>query len=104
MIEALKKTNGLVSLAAKNLGCAPKTIYHRAHEVQAVQQAIDDCREELVDIAELALRSCLVKQEAWAVALTLRTIGRHKGYVERQEVTGADGGDIVIKVVYDKDV
>ena len=92
MIEALKKTNGLVSLAAKNLGCAPKTIYHRAHEVQAVQQAIDDCREELVDIAELALRSCLTKQEPWAVALTLRTIGRHKGYVERQEITGVEGG------------
>jgi hypothetical protein len=98
MIDALKQTNGLVSLAARKIGCAPKTIYQRAKDVHAVKQAIDDCREELVDIAELALRACLTNREPWAVAITLRTLGKNRGYVERQEVTGADGGPVGIAI------
>ena len=35
--------------------------------------------------------------EPWAVAMVLKTIGKHRGYVERQEVTGADGGSITVK-------
>jgi hypothetical protein len=94
IINALKETNGLVSLAARRLGCSASTIYTRAHNVRAVQQTINESREELVDIAELALRSCLTKQEGWAVAFTLRTIGKNRGYVERTEITGADGKSI----------
>jgi hypothetical protein len=94
IIAALQATNGLVSLAAKKLGCSPQTIYKRAKNVQIVRQAIDDSRDELVDHAELALRAAVLDKEAWAVALVLRTLGKHRGYVERQEITGAEGGSI----------
>ena len=99
IIDALKATNGLVSLAAKRVGCTPMTIYNRAKRVQLVQQTIDDCRDELVDYAEMGLRSAVLGKEPWAVALTLRTLGRNRGYVERQEVTGADGAPIQLTVV-----
>ena len=67
-----------------------------------VKQVIDDSRDELVDIAELALRSSVTSQEPWAVALVLKTLGKNRGYVERQEVTGADNGPVLVKVIYDK--
>jgi hypothetical protein len=99
IIEALQATNGLVSLAAKRLGCTPQTIYTRAKRVQSVQRTIDDCRAELVDHAELALRGAILGKEPWAVALTLKTLGKNRGYVERQEVTGADGGSLELRIV-----
>jgi hypothetical protein len=37
--------------------------------------------------------------EPWAVALTLKTLGKQRGYVERQEVTGADAGPVDVRVV-----
>ena len=100
--QALRDTNGLVSLAAKRLGCAPNTIYYRAKAVKSVKQAMDDCRGELVDFAELALRSSVIDKEPWAVSLVLKTLGKDRGYVERQEVTGADNGPVLVKVIYDK--
>jgi hypothetical protein len=94
IIQALKDTNGLVSLAAKRLSCSPQTIYNRAKQVQSVQAAIDESREELVDYAELALRSAVIGKEPWAVQFVLKTIGKHRGYIERQELTGAGGGPV----------
>jgi hypothetical protein len=51
-----------------------------------VAEAVADAREELIDIAELRLRKAVQDGEAWAIALTLKTIGKGRGYVERHEV------------------
>jgi transposase-like protein len=101
IIKSLRSTNGLVSLAARQLGCTTQTIYLRARNTASVQQAIEDSRAELVDHAELALRAAILGRESWAVALTLRTLGRNRGYVERQEVTGSGGGPIEIALKWD---
>jgi len=99
IIDALKATNGLVSLAAKRLGCTAQTIYNRAKRVKAVQEAIDEARAEIVDLAELGLRAAVVDREPWALALVVKTLGRDRGYVERiqQESTG----EITVRVVRD---
>ena len=86
IIECLKETNGLVSLAAKRVPCSISTINTRRKRVQAVEQVIQECRGELVDYGELALRRAVVAGEPWAVGLVLKTLGRDRGYVERQEV------------------
>ena len=96
IIECLRETNGLVSLAAKRVPCAISTINERRKRVQAVQRVIDECREELVDLGELALRAAIIRGEPWAVGFALKTLGKSRGYVERQEVTGADAGPIVV--------
>ena len=96
IIEALKATNGLISLAARRLGCTPETIYGRAKKVQAVQTIIDQAREELVDLAELSLRRKIVEGEGWAVMATLKTLGKKRGYVEKQELE-VTNQEIVVK-------
>lgn len=103
IIKALKETKGLVTLAADKLKCQPQTIYNRAKTVKAVQQTIDDERDKLVDTAELALNKAVLGGEAWAVQLVLKTLGKNRGYVERQEVTGADGTELAIRVIYGED-
>ena len=94
IIECLRETNGLVSLAAKRVPCSISTINTRRKRVQAVEQVIQECRGELVDLGELALRKAVLAGEPWAVSLVLKTLGKERGYVERQETSGPDGGPI----------
>lgn len=99
IITALEKTHGMVFLAAKELGCSAMTIYRRAEAVKAVRDTIDAQRGKMLDAAELKLETAIMNGEPWAITLALKTIGKHRGYVDRQEVTGADGGSLVIEFV-----
>ncbi len=94
IIAALEMSKGLVSVAAKALGCSPRTIYARAKQVRAVQEAIDVPRLELVDMAEIGLRDHLRNKQPWAIALVLKTLGKERGYVERQEWREVQGQEI----------
>lgn len=100
LIEALTKTGGRVYVAAKRLGCNPTTIYKRMAanpEINAVCEYADGA---LVDAAEDALLQSVKAREAWAVCFTLKTKGKRRGYVERQEheITGPGGGALKIDV------
>ncbi len=99
IIEALNKTHGMIYLAADLLGCSAMTIYRRADKVKAVRDVIDSYRGQLLDKAELKLEQAIMNGEPWAVQFALRTIGKQRGFVERQEVTGAEGGaiNVIIK-------
>ena len=99
IIEALHSVNGMIYLAARKLGCTPQTIYNRMAKTNTIRQAVEDSRGELVDISEQKLRLAVMKGEPWAVALVLKTLGKKRGYVERQEVTGADGEALEINFV-----
>lgn len=91
IIEALHRTHGMIFLAAKEIGCAPVTIYRHAAKDKKIQDIIDSYRGQLIDKAELKLEQAVLNGEPWALNLALKTIGKSRGYVERQEVTGADG-------------
>lgn len=99
IIDCLKETNGLISLAAKRVPCSMTTIYTRARNVAAVQRVIDECRGELVDLGELALRRAVVNGEPWAVSLVLKTLGKDRGYSEKVETEN----HTVVEWVYGND-
>jgi hypothetical protein len=100
IVAALQKSRGMVYVAARQLGCAANTIYNYAKKYPSVQAAIDEQRGIMIDIAEIALWNALQNGEAWAVSLTLKTLGKSRGYIERQELTGADGEALAAPVVY----
>ena len=97
IIDGLNSVNGMVYLAARKIGCNPATIYNRMKSNAAIRDACDNARGELIDISEQKLRAAVMNGEPWAVALVLKTLGKSRGYVERQEVTGAAGGAVVVK-------
>ena len=100
IIKALEETHGMIYLAASSLGCSPHTVYRHAAKNPKVQDVIDSYRGKLVDKAELKLEQAVMNGEPWALTLTLKTLGKQRGYVERQEVTGADGAAHKIEVEY----
>jgi len=98
IIDAVNSVNGMVYLAARKIGCNPQTIYNRMKKVPAIREAVENARGELVDIAEQKLRTAVINGEPWSVAMVLKTLGKSRGYVERQEVTGADGKPMETKI------
>jgi hypothetical protein len=94
IIDALRETKGMVYLAAQNIGCEADTIYNRAKQCKEIAALIEEERGKVIDKAELKLFDAIQAGEPWAIRMVLATIGKHRGYVERQEVTGADGGSI----------
>jgi hypothetical protein len=89
VIAALHTTRGLVFLAAERLGCDPDTITNYCKRYPTVQAAKDAERGRLVDLAESKLLAALEAGEPWAITLTLKTLGKDRGYTERQELSGA---------------
>lgn len=88
MIEAIRAERGMVTRVADRLSCTPNTVRNYVNEFPAVREALDEERERMTDLAESALYTAIANGEPWAVALYLRTQGRGRGYVERQEVAG----------------
>lgn len=96
--EALTATNGMVSLAAARLGIAPRTLYARLERVPSLREALSDERERMLDIAENKLFEQIQAGNYRAIAFYLRTIGRSRGYIERQEISGPAGRPLQIDV------
>ena len=103
IIKAIIKADGLVSVAARILKCGRATIYARRAE-PAIAEAIEQARYYAIDNAEEALHDLVEAREPAAVFFMLKTLGKSRGYIERQEVTGADGApqETVITVRYQK--
>lgn len=91
MINAIRQTRGLVTVAARMLGCDPNTVRNYIRRHPTVAQALEEERERMTDLAELALFNRIQAQDAWAVCFYLKTQGKGRGYVERQEITGKEG-------------
>jgi transposase len=99
VIAALHETRGMVTVAARRLGVATNTVKRYIRKYKSVQESLEEERERTIDIAELKLFEAIQDGQPWAISMLLKTIGKNRGYVERQEHTGADGGAIGIQFV-----
>jgi hypothetical protein len=94
IIEALTITKGLIYAAAVKVGCTPQTIYNRAKRYQIIQDTIETGRGQVLDVAEAKLFEAIHNGEAWAIAFTLKTLGKNRGYVERTQQQAVTQNDI----------
>ncbi len=97
VIDALERGYTCVG-AGQLLGCSAETVRNYANKYPTVKQALQGKRRELVDLAEMSLRRAIVNGEGWAVALTLKTLGKEDGYVERAELNANIDGDLRIVI------
>jgi hypothetical protein len=97
LISALERTHGMIYLAAKELGCDPSTIYRRAEKDKKIRHTIDSFRGQIIDKAELKLETAVMNGEPWAITLALKTIGKNRGYVEKQEIESGGKVEIIVR-------
>ena len=88
---------GNVSMVARTLNVSRTTLYNYINSHATVKQALDEAREKMIDNVESKLYSKALDGDTTSMIFFLKTQGKHRGYVERQEVTGADGGAVLVK-------
>ena len=98
-VDALNSSQGLVYIAAEKLGVVASSVYRAAERYPAVNEAIQHQKGKRLDTAEASLWKAVINGEAWAVCFYLKTQGKARGYTERHEVTGADGGAVGLQIV-----
>jgi hypothetical protein len=100
MIDALAETRGMITLAARRLGCSPNTVRAYIAKYPSVDQAQREHHAQMGDMVELALYDEAVnKRNTAALIFLAKTKFKDRGYVERQEFTGADGGAVEQRVI-----
>lgn len=100
VIEAIEQTKGFVSQTARRLQCHPDTVRAYAKRYVSVRKALQEEREKMLDAAEMSLYAQVMNGESWAVQFFLKTQGKDRGYVERQEtVARSETLEVVTRVV-----
>ena len=94
IIKAIKNTGGIVNNAAQALGCSRQTIYNAMERWPEVAQARKDEIETLKDVVEEKLIEQIMQGNMTAIIWFSKTQMKDRGYVERVESSGPDGGPI----------
>lgn len=100
MIEALEKTLGIVTTALKMADIARSTHYKWLQEDEEYKKDVEAIAEIALDFAESQLHKQIQDGEVSSTIFYMKTKGKKRGYVERQEYTGADGN--AINVIFKK--
>ena len=98
MLEALEKTLGVVTGACKLVGISRETHYIWLKEDEAYKLAVKSIDDVAIDFAESQLHQQIQDGSTAATIFLLKTKGKRRGYVERQEITGAEGLPTNIKI------
>tara|TARA_S200002703_G_scaffold88646_1_gene76553 strand:- start:171 stop:536 length:366 start_codon:yes stop_codon:yes gene_type:complete len=104
LIEALEKSLGVVTTACRNIGIGRTTFYEWMKTDEEFAFQVDEINNIALDFAESQLHKQIRDGSTAATIFYLKTKGKKRGYVERQEITGADGlpNDITIEIVKSK--
>lgn len=93
IIDALQKTEGNISAAARALGASRVTIHKRINDSEEVKREYDSVNEASLDEAENELMALVKSGDFRAIKFYLRTKGRTRGYGDQLDVT--TGGETI---------
>ena len=98
MLEALEKSLGIVTTAAKSVGIDRSTHYKWMDNDPAYKEAVLSISDMALDFAESQLQKRMKDGSDAAIIFYLKTKGKRRGYIERQEISGPEDGPIQIIV------
>ena len=98
-IEAIPKSAGIITTIAARVGCAWHTAKKYIVALPTVQAAYNDECERILDHAETKLIQAIDSGDTSMIRYYLSTKGKRRGYTERTEITGAEGGPVLITSV-----
>lgn len=91
MLEALEKSLGVVTTACKAIGIGRTQFYQWLKDDAEFKRQVDDISNIAIDFAESQLHKQIQDGNTSATIFYLKTKGKNRGYVERQEHTGFEG-------------
>lgn len=92
MLEALEKSLGIVTTAAKTVGIERTTHYKWMKRDQKYREAVESISDIALDFAESKLHKSIESGSDAATIFYLKTKGKKRGYIERQEISATVEG------------
>ncbi len=99
MLDALEKSLGVVTSACKTVGIGRTTHYLWLQEDKEYKAAVEELSDVAIDFAESQLHKQIKEGNSTATIFFLKTKGKKRGYVERQEVDVSSGKLFQIEVL-----
>lgn len=91
LLKSLEQSLGVVTVACKKADIPRSTYYKWLKEDEAFATAVSDIENVALDFAESQLHKQISENNTSATIFYLKTKGKNRGYIERQEITGAEG-------------
>ena len=85
LIEALTKSLGIVTTACKSVGIS-RTTFYEYYKDDEFKNKVDSIDGIALDFAESQLHKQIQEGNTTAIIFYLKTKGKKRGYVERQEI------------------
>jgi len=86
LLLALEKSLGIVSTACSKVGISREMHYRWCKEDKEYAEKADSIRELAIDLGESKLFENIEAGRETSIIFFLKTIGKKRGYIERQEV------------------
>ena len=102
MVAALEKSLGIVTAACKSVGISRETHYRWAREDEDYKKAVDDISDIALDFAESQLHKQIQNGEVSSTIFYLKTKGKKRGYIEKQEMDLNHSGGV--QLIFEKAV
>ena len=94
-IEALEANLGIVTKAAAVVGMSRDIHYYWMKHDPEYKMAVENVEDMVLDFAESKLHGLINSNDTAAIIFYMKTKGKKRGYIERQELTGADNQPII---------
>ena len=98
LLKALEKSLGVVTVACKKADIPRSTFYKWINEDEDFAKEVKDIENIALDFAESQLHKQIGDDNTTATIFFLKTKGKRRGYVERQEITGVGGEPTAFKI------
>jgi hypothetical protein len=86
LIEALEQSLGIVTTACKIVGCNRSTFYKFYNNDKKFRNNVDELQNMTLDFVESQLHKQIKEGNTTATIFYLKTKGKKRGFVERQEI------------------
>ena len=105
LLGLIEHHRGNVSAIGRAKRVTRYTIMARINESATATRALEDTRETFVDDVESALYNNALEGNVAAQIFIMKAhpAARRRGWSERHEITGVDGGAVVLKIEYVND-
>ena len=96
----ITEKRGNLSAVARSFGKSRTWLYSILNnKYPELWDIVKEARESLIDDAESELQKQMFKGNIAALIFFLKTQGKSRGYVERQEVSGPDGEPQQVEII-----
>ena len=97
-ITAIPGSAAIITTIAARVGCAWHTVRSYIDKYPTVREAFEDEQQKIVDLAEsVVIKAMRDDNDVGTARWYLSTRGKDRGYTERTELTGKDGGPVTFR-------